>query len=365
MESSRQNLPAVQSGKPNAMTFPAGSVVNFDEDAVLLVRETGADGALVLATGKVKLTTNGGGLVEIGSGKNKAFMVDSKGLYAANQVAGLSVVTPDLVAGPGGRTECNPFLERDDDGYVQNVYLRKMAIGLSPLGNLVIADTTLVLNARAYFMESLAKRIGKFPQAGTVGHADTVPGDWTVQPKKWNGRYMADHGDPVIYDAPATLRYYPGPMGMGIWADHTHPEIQSLISDAIQNERFFVRKAETIAERRVLSKHPAINLRTIPASKVKMDGELGSAVIPVVYRHNPLDKEQQQDLANRLAKGQEVREMNGHMIEVQDGEVEDVTPEAEAVADGTEVDEPGDAPATTEGEGTELFDGKETKGGDA
>lgn len=325
------SLPAVQP-QEKPLTFPAGSIVNDDGTSVLLVRETGRDGALILAKATLKLSTQGGGLVEIGYGDNKSYMVDYKGLLAANQIAGLSVVTPDLVAGPGGRTECNPYTERDANGYIERVYLRKMAIGLSPLGNLCVADTTLVLEAKAYFMESLAKVISKYPMAGTVGHADAKPEGWTRQPTRWDNakKQRVPDGKPESYTAPSTLRYYPGPMGMGIWADIAHEEVMALMNQVIQGERFFVRKAETIAERRVLSKHPAINLRTLPASKIGRDG---SATISVVYRHNPLDQQQQQQLANRLARGEQIREVQGQMIEVEAETVEKGDAAGEAIID--------------------------------
>jgi len=329
-----QNLPAQSGdgGHSSRFHLPAGAVSNGDS-AVLIVKEHDSDGAVILATARIPLR-EGNGLTKVGD----SYMVDSTGIYAANQFAGVTTVTPEFVAGDGSKLVRNPFLERDEHGYVERVTLRMLAVGLSPLGNLVVTSTTLVLNAKAYFMESLAKKIAKFPQVGCVGRENARPQNWTYQPKKWNGKYMADHGEPQILTAPETLDYFAGPMGIGIWADLMHPEVQSLINQAIQGERFFIRKAETIAERRVLSKHPAINLRKIPVA----DTENGVARVSVVYRHNPMTKQQLDDLTKRLEQGEELTEFHGRRVDVEEAEVvEDAEVVKEAVADEGPTDDEG------------------------
>lgn len=322
---SNANLPAVQSGP----IFPSESILG-ESGGPLMVRRTDGNGAVVLATARIKLR-EGRGLVKIGSGKSAGYFPDSTATKLLNRIAALTVITPDMQAGPDGRTVPNPYLEMDDNGFVKRVTVKKVAVGKSPMGALVMTDAVVVMDGRRRLLEALTKKVERFPQAGVIGFAGAPPVTWRFQPKKWNKAegHMEASGPEQIIKAAGELRFFAGPQGMGVWVDHTHPEILALLANAIREDDYLQRRAETVCERRALSKHPAIATHTLDAKSVKMVGEGRDAIaeidLPVVYQDTEINREDLERLAAMVRKGEEIRELGGRPIEQQSAGAIDAT----------------------------------------
>jgi len=175
------------------------------------------------------------------------YPITGPGYRYLNKVASISLVTPQSVI-VDGRPVPNPHIERNPKTKsVESVNIRKMGIGYSPAGNIVVIDKTLFYNVYTYFIQSIQakmKRVvwasGKptdakeFPDCAVYGTADERP----TKPGKW-AFYLTE--DPI-----------------GIWINYESPAIIDCLEEHTQRQRFGDRIAATIVERNILKDHPAI-----------------------------------------------------------------------------------------------------------
>jgi hypothetical protein len=191
-----------------------------------------------------------------------------------NKVASISIATPQFVIVDGVQ-QPNPYIERNKKTKsVEAVHIRKIGIGYSPIGAVVVIDKTLYYNTYTYFIQSIQAKMKKqkwekghptgpaFPDAAELGTGGAKPS------KKGNWIFFLVQ-DPV-----------------GIWANIEDQAIKECLDEHIQRLRFGDRIAQKIVERNILKDHPAIGVTNVFV-KDGTDGKWASVVV-YGYRHDKM-----------------------------------------------------------------------------
>jgi hypothetical protein len=236
-------------------------------DGEVFIRRTPA-GVLRSVRGVVILSEDRGHIAGIGDNR---LMYTQEAYEEANKIASISIITPPKLTLNTGEIVVNPYpiLDRDS-GTIAKVWVKKMAIGYSPIGNLVITSATLLYDTLAYFIQDLAKKIEKHKGSGKVCMKSMLTDD-----ELKNGVFHALQGE------------------LGVWADYNHPEILKALGTFIQKKLFAERLAQTICERLVYSKHPALVLGK-PTAKVMK--------VPIIGFCHEHSQDELIELANKAAE---------------------------------------------------------------
>lgn len=209
-------------------------------------------------------------------------MTTSKGFNSLNQIAGLSIVTPEKLTLPNGDIVVNPYPIADpDSGTISKIWVKKMAIGYSPIGNLVVTTATLLYDIKMYFIQDVMKKVQYNKAAGRVCLEQTL-----TEEEKRNGIFLKIEGS------------------LGIWASVSEKDILKAMDTFINKKLFAERNAQSICERLAMSKHPAL----AHAAYVKAEGQDKNqcARVHVVGFVTDFSREQILDIASKAEKGEEV-----------------------------------------------------------
>ena len=265
-------------------------------DGAVFVKRT-ESGLVKAVKAQVRLDERKGHLAEI-QGK---VMITGAGYNEMNKVAGVSVVTPEKITLPDGSMVVNPYPIIDlISGSISKVWVKKMAIGLSPIGNLVITTSTLLYDIQMYFIQDLVKKIKFNAAAGRLCMESML----TDQDKQ-KGIFYRIEGD------------------LGVWADFSHKEILTCIETFVQNKLFAERKAQTIAERNAMKKHPALaTTLVIPTGPEKAR----TAVVNVVGFSHDFSQQELLDIAQKASDGEPIT-VNNKKVEVVDISSSELTEE--------------------------------------
>lgn len=253
---------------------------------------------------KITLREAQGELVEV-AGKTT---ISALGYRRLNQIASLGVITPDSITIPGPSGAVNvpnpyPIIDKES-GTQKGVWVKKIAVGYSPIGSMAVSSTTMYYDFNIYFLEDLQKKVQYDKDAGKLCFKDQL----TDQELK-TGLFMAIEGS------------------FGIWVDPNHKEILKAISTWIQSKKFGERKAQTVAERNALKHHPALSLELGQTKGEKGNRWLETVVTGWQHDYSAADLE---DIALVADAGEEV-EIGGEVIEVETI-VDDSNPDDEDVA---------------------------------
>lgn len=265
-------------------------------DGEVFVKRT-EDGFVKAVRGIIPLSEKKGHIAEI---QGKA-MITAAGFNELNKIPGISIVTPDKLTLPNGQTVVNPYPILDkESGSISKVWVKKLAIGLSPIGNMVITSSTLLYDIRMYFIQDLFGKVQYNKSAGRICTEDML-----TEEEKKKGIFQKFEGE------------------MGVWGDVENKDVLKALNTFINNKLFAERKAQTIAERNVLKKHPALS-----KVYVELQGPKGArtANVPVIGYTHDLSREQLEELAEEASNVEEGEvEVDGQKAEVVDvgGEIED------------------------------------------
>jgi hypothetical protein len=244
----------------------------------------------------------------------KKWGITKPGYKHLNKVASISIVTPLKVV-VDGREQPNPFIERNPETkLIESVWIRKMGIGFSPMGNVVVVDKTLLYNIYSYFIESIQSKMKKakwdsknncysdeklHPNCAVIGTAEDKP-----RPPEFQGKWA----------------FYPTAPPLGLWINYEDSAIIDCLNEHTQKQRFGDRIAQTIVERNILKDHPAIGV-----DEVQPQATGGRAFVEVYgYRHD-FGPSQINEILAQAEKGSET-------IEVEAEVTDNVTEEEEAEA---------------------------------
>jgi len=223
-------------------------------------------------------------------------IITSIGYVHLNKVASISILTPQNVI-VDGRPVPNPHIERDPKTKaILSVNIRKMGVGFSPAGSIVVIDKTLFYNVYTYLIQSIQKKMGdckwdnsggrafktdvrKFPDCavyGVAGKEPTTKGSWYFLPTEG---------------------------ALGIWINYEDQATVDCLEEHTQRQRFGDRIAQKIVERNILKDHPAIG-----ATQVFTRGAEGGQTANVtVYgfrnENNPRDIAAIMDAAEKGIEG--------------------------------------------------------------
>jgi len=183
--------------------------------------------------------------------------ITAMGYRYLNKVASVSLVSPQSVIVDGAQVP-NPHIERHKKTKaIESVNLRRMGIGFSPIGAIVVIDKTLFYNVYTYFIQSIQAKM-RFTENidaaeyGIAGKAPEKKGSWA---------------------------WYPTEAPLGIWINYEHPAMLACLEEHTQRQRFGDRMATTILDRNILKDHPAIAAAQVYAKT----GEGGVKATVVVY----------------------------------------------------------------------------------
>lgn len=293
-------------------------------DPEVWVKRT-ATGQIRSVRAVINLREDQGELVEV----EKKLTISAKGYRRANQIASLAILTPDTIQIPDadrGTIEVpNPYPIIDrESGTQKGVWVKKIAVGYSPIGSIAVSSTTMFYDFSIYFLEDLQSKIRWNEGAGRFCFRDQVTED-----EKQKGIFMPIEGQ------------------FGVWANTGHKEVLKAIGTWIQTKKFGERKAQTVAERNVLKHHPALSLQL-----GTVVGPIGARVtqVSVIGWQHDHDAQELEQIALAADAGEEV-EVDGVVVEALDvsdqidevdvrasveGDVEDIQPsdEPEEVREG-------------------------------
>jgi len=298
---------------------------NLGDGAVFIKRT--ASGIIKSVKGSILLREELGQLAEITPGK---VMITANGYNEMNKIASLSIITPKTLTLPSGDIVVNPYPIIDPASKtIEKVWVKKMAVGFSPIGNLVITSSTLLYDITTYFLQDLAKKVQYNKDAGKVTMGALLTDD---DLKK--GTFHPIQGD------------------LGIWVDYTHKEILKALDTFIQNKLFAERKAQTICERNVMKKHPALSTVNVPAQGPK--GKSIAKVTVIGFCHD-FNEQELLDLAEKAESAGEDLEMeNGQKVEVIDVD-STITGDDIIASSDDEEQGPGENSDASSGEGGARF----------
>ncbi|MEK5070293.1 hypothetical protein [Sporosarcina sp. FSL K6-1508] len=272
-------------------------------DGEVFVKKTN-NGQIRSVKGVITLNEKNG---EIATIQNKT-MTTAKGFNTLNQIAGLSIVTPDKLTLPDGQIVVNPYPMIDhESGTISKVWVKKIAIGYSPIGNLVITSATLLYDIKMYFIQDLAKKVQYSKEAGRVCMEQMLTED-----EKTNSIFLKIDGF------------------LGIAANIQHKDVLKAIDTFINKKQFAERNAQSICERLVMSKHPAL----ASAAYVTKQGEI--ARVPVVGYVHDFNREELLDIADKAERGEEI-EVGNQKVEVIETVIEATEEDFVADADDEEI----------------------------
>lgn len=267
-------------------------------------------------------------------------MITADGYYRLNQVASLAIMTPDSISipsadGDGVRRVANPYPFIDPaSGTQKGVWVKKLAVGYSPIGSMVVSSTTLFYDFSLYFIADLQKKVKDNREAGRLCFEHQLTDD-----ERAKGIFMRIEGD------------------LGIWANTQHPDILRAVSTWIQNKQFGERKAQTVAERNALKHHPALAMKLAGIQGNKGNG---AGMVTVIGWQHDHGRDELEDIARAADAGQPI-EVAGRQVEVTEhtGEVspEELMTAAEDDPDpsGNSWPDDGDRGATEAGAQEGLF----------
>lgn len=243
-------------------------------DGEVFVKRT-ESGQIRSVKGAVTLSEKNGEIATI-QGKT---MTTAKGFNTLNQIAGLSIITPEKLTLPDGQIVVNPYPVIDtESGTISKIWVKKLAIGYSPIGNLVVTSSTLLYDINAYFIQDVMKKVQYNQDAGRVCMEPMLTED-----EKKNSIFLKIEG------------------ALGIAANIQHKDVLKAIDTFINKKQFAERNAQTICERLVMSKHPAL----ASAAYVEKQGQF--ARVPVVGYVHDFSREELLEIGAQAERGEDIR----------------------------------------------------------
>lgn len=264
----KQNVAVLGDGEVFVKRTPTGQIKSVK--ALVCLEE--ANGELAVISGKA--------------------MTTAKGFYHANQITGLSIITPQNLTLPDGNVVVNPYPIIDpDSGTISKIWVKKLCVGYGPTGNLVVTSATLLYDIKMYLIQDLMKKVAYNKNLGRVCMEQML-----TEEDKSQGVFFKMEGP------------------LGIWVNLSQPDILKAFDTFINKKNFAERNAQTICERVAMQKHPAL----AHIAYVNADGpdKKRRAIVPVVGFVNDLTQKQLEEIAEQAEKGEEVIEVAGQKAEV-------------------------------------------------
>lgn len=250
--------------------------------------------------------------------------ITSQGYIHLNKVASISIVTPQTVI-VDGRPVPNPHIERDPKTKaILAVNIRKMGIGYSPAGNIVVIDKTLFYNVYTYLIQSIQAKMKQ------------------VKYERGEKTEQKQHPNCAVYgiatekpSKPGSWHFLPTEGEIGIWINLEDSAIIDCLEEHTQRQRFGDRIAQKIVERNILKDHPAIGIAQvyIPDSKKGQENNQGAVAVVTVYGYrNELQPVNIAEIMKQAENGQDTRAFEVRKEDIVEDEAEVEKAELQNVA---------------------------------
>jgi hypothetical protein len=225
----------------------------------------------------------------------KSWAIAGIGYRLLNTVSSVSLVCAQKVV-VDGREQPNPYMERDENTKLpQIVHIRKLGIGMSMIGNIVVIDKTLSYNIKTYFLQSIQKKMKEKREDGTPLHPNC--GKLGVKMKK-----PEEKGEWAFFEIEAPI---------GVWVNYSDPAILDCMDQHVQRQRFAERIAESIVSRNILKDHPAIGVSTVTPKT----SEAGTVAYVTVYGYrNAIEPKNISEILAQTEQGEEGIEVKAETI---------------------------------------------------
>ncbi len=223
-------------------------------------------------------------------------MITADGYYRLNQVASLAIITPDSISipamdGDGIRCVANPFPIIDpESGTQRGVWVKKIAVGYSPIGSMAVSSATLYYDFSLYFLADLQEKIKDNQSAGRLCFEHQL-----TESERENGIFVRIEKD------------------FGIWANTNHPDVLKAVSTWIQNKQFGERKAQTIAERNAFKHHPALSMKL---ENVQGPDKRRAGQVAVIGWQHDHGREELEEIALAADAGETI-DIGGQQVEIE------------------------------------------------
>jgi hypothetical protein len=235
----------------------------------------------------------------------KDWAITHSGYLLLNKVASINLVTPQKVM-VDERERPNPFIERNPKTkLIETVNIRKIGVGFSTVGNVVVVDKTLLYNLYAYFIESVQSKMKKViwkdnrPTKEKLHPDCAIIGTEDEKPKK-DGRW-------AFFETVSPL---------GLWMNYEDPAIIDCLNEHTQKQRFGDRIASTIVERNILKTHPAIGISKVQPQEGGAAGKKKAFVTVYGYRHE-FGPVQIDEILAQAAAGSKTLDIKAEVIQVE------------------------------------------------
>lgn len=190
----------------------------------------------------------------------KTWTIQAEGYAVINDVAGARFIMAPSVPVDGVERP-NPYVIRDANGLITDVYVRGVLLARTLNGNLVPVTETVNVSPGDYFRAELLKitKMGEKWETQSDGKNRKVPmKDWgdngrivplDLHPEDERGRRQGLEPNEALYPIDDTI---------GVVVNLKSPEIAKALMTRGDHLRFATRRATTILQRRLYSKHPGL-----------------------------------------------------------------------------------------------------------
>lgn len=257
-------------------------------------------------------------------------MITAAGYNYLNRYAGIVEVRPRTIPGPNNTMVHNPYIERDESGMIELILVSMIGIGRSATGNLQAVEYSLQYDLRTYFAQDvMSKWLGKKrdPVSKTWGRmwaAATIPEEVRLDPRK----KLIRMGDDILA------------------VDLDDREVQTILAEHRNRQRFAERNAQTICWRNILKKMlgEAVvtdDLAVEVTCWVSPDGTIHDAINNVHEALRDVSVSRVREVADRP----DAPALEGHAI---DDDMDETMPQPPAEEDGPGEIEPAQLPAISD-----------------
>lgn len=243
---------ARENGREKASDTKVQLVADFGK-FYAVVRKTPGKKPVYLSTVKAEMTLykNLGHFYEV-QGKHS---LSASAYVHLNKVASISILSPQQLI-VDGHPVPNPMIERESKTKaITAVNIRKVGIGYSPAGNIVVVDKTLFYNVYTYLIQSIQKKMKS-------GSKDAIYGIASKKP-----------------DGTGSWYFLPTEGELGLWINYESAAIIDCLEEHTQRQRFGDRIAQKIVERNIYKDHPAIGVSQVYVT----DSTSGPRAVVTIY----------------------------------------------------------------------------------
>ncbi len=203
-----------------------------------------------------------------------------------NKTQGIQLLSPPQTVIEKGELGGNPYITLYPNESPKRITMRRVGIGRSTFGQLMLYDKTFTLNLQTYLLQSIDAKSRKVPECAMLGARDARPNAFVFREINWQSGEKAngekyrypEAGDVKKHEVnPAMLQFIDVDGQIGFWFDVSHPEIRAVYSEHIQRQKFAERIAFTIIDRNIIK--DATGIGKLATKREKIAGKMQDVLV--------------------------------------------------------------------------------------